>query len=1139
MNARGNTNHKTFDFQFINPVKTFTGREEVLRKLHEALKSEKKMAMITQAVSVTGLGGIGKTELARKYAYDYQKEYKNRIFIGVENRENAETSFKKLASKLEIKITEKVISLEQNKNMRERDLKSIVQDIYERLSENGDKTLLILDNVEDYEAVKDFIPKCNSQSFKSIYTIITSRYTDWDVGEDGKIVELTLNIFKSSEALKYVKNEMNEKETVGVEKLIETLGYLPLALKQAKGFIKEQNKKPKCKPDSIRVYTAEDYVKEFEIDKEKLLKEGNDKNYERYNKTIFNTWTMTFTKISNEGDCGKLAIKMLNIMAYLSPENIDVKTIFARLDSKKLLSAIDVLKKYSMINFEDGFASVHRLVQEVIRINLKNNGEKLIIEKTLSLLNGTECDEHVIAVWTYASQHADIVRKCYPDAKYCGDLTPIHILARYQDDTKVIESIIKNVDNFNIDDKKDADVSILFQAVINNRLIVVEFLLKEGASTNMDENVSELHIAVNKNYIKMVKLLISHNIDLISKKNYENLTPIAAAIINGNEDIVKMLVPQNNELYLHYTGFSRSLIENNTEQSKEMIKINAINQKIEDLTYLILAAKNGSRKIIRYLIRQGADVNLENDFKENALHHYIKYNEIVDDIIIKALIEKGINVDSKNYYGKTPLHLAVKNKHLNIVKVLLDNEASVEAVDDNLDTPLHCASVFSDADIAIVLIEKGASIECKNADGDTPLHIASIFGNTHVMKVLIDKNADINSINNSGDTPIQNATIRGKSDAVEFLIKKGANISIKGYRGQTPLHRAVIDTHLNIVKLLLDNGASVEAVDDNLDTPLHCASVFSDADIAIVLIDKGAEIEIKNVNGDTPLHIASHEGSTHVMKVLIDKNADINSINNSGDTPIQNATIRGKSDAVEFLLKHGVNISIKGYQGQTPLHRAVIEKHLDMVRLLLDNGATVEAEDDNLNTALHRASKLSDADIAIVLIEKGANIETKNADGDTPLHIASFYGNTPVIQVLLDKEANINATSNFEETPCHFAAKNDKPDAIKLLLEYKADITLKNRCGNTVLHLAVEKNNVSAVQILVDNDCDIFAINNCGETPLDIASRKDFSEIVEILVNIKNSIQTMDAEPLNTETSAHKRSAADTLIASQPKKNAN
>src|SRR5437660_7912393 len=52
----------------------FTGREEILVHLYEVLRS-RKAAALNQAQAISGLGGIGKTQVAVEYAYRYRHHY--------------------------------------------------------------------------------------------------------------------------------------------------------------------------------------------------------------------------------------------------------------------------------------------------------------------------------------------------------------------------------------------------------------------------------------------------------------------------------------------------------------------------------------------------------------------------------------------------------------------------------------------------------------------------------------------------------------------------------------------------------------------------------------------------------------------------------------------------------------------------------------------------------------------------------------------------------------------------------------------------------------------------------------------------------------------------------------------------------
>lgn len=320
----------------------------------------------SETVVVTGPGGVGKSELVRKYISDHAEDYDNNlIWVDADSYLMLEKSFFTLAQKLKIKT--------EDEEKIERDLFVVIEEIYEYFAVRKRKSLFVFDNAGKYKSIVNtdegldkFLPKGPNKPS----VIITSRNESWSEN----ICEIQLKAFEEEKAIEYITKALDDSEseiTEDMKKLAKTLEYLPLALKHSVAYIREEN-------DRIQKLSSDKFkIKNYLSKYEKFVKNSLNLKLDIYTKTIFTTCSVTMDQITKR-PFGKEAEEIIHVLAYVLPNNIPVRGLFTNLimDIETLSDAAKLLNQYSMANLSSGMFNIHRVVQDVIRIQLQQKGKE-------------------------------------------------------------------------------------------------------------------------------------------------------------------------------------------------------------------------------------------------------------------------------------------------------------------------------------------------------------------------------------------------------------------------------------------------------------------------------------------------------------------------------------------------------------------------------------------------------------------------------------------------------------------------------------------------------------------------------------------------------------------------------------------
>ena len=359
------TNAKIFHVPSRN--RCFCGRDRELEAIAAQLKYS-QTACIHSAIC--GLGGVGKTSLAVEFLWQQKGEYPGGIFwISGENNDLFQRSVCEMARQI---------------GTFENDFDNSLSSTLEWLGKREELWCLVVDNLDELEMSRE-MRKLLTGHWKHVargHIIITTRREVSEVGEETGIDEqccIDLKCLTEEEGIYFLRKRTgkDEGEDNDLRELVRELGGLPLALDQAGAYIRWVKQ------------SVKEYVKKYRKQKLLLLKKKKAQlfveNTSPERLAVHTTWTLNFhhiSHISKEMELGEFPIRFMQVCAFYGLDDIPYELVNEGLkkdDSSaeesglwdkaeiiSLLTKFSLFQRYGIDSF-----SVHRLVQEVIRSQLK------------------------------------------------------------------------------------------------------------------------------------------------------------------------------------------------------------------------------------------------------------------------------------------------------------------------------------------------------------------------------------------------------------------------------------------------------------------------------------------------------------------------------------------------------------------------------------------------------------------------------------------------------------------------------------------------------------------------------------------------------------------------------------------------
>ena len=328
-----------------------------------------------------------------------------------------------------------------------------------------------------------------------------------------------------------------------------------------------------------------------------------------------------------------------------------------------------------------------------------------------------------------------------------------------------------------------------------------------------------------------------------------------------------------------------------------------------------------------------------------------------DHSAVSGLLESGVDINSRNSSGWTPLMMAVESGDARMVAILLKGGANTEATTPKGQTALLQATSQGDPVIVGELVRGGSKVNHQDGEGNTALMVATAQQHQLVVKTLLRLGASVGLQNNKGHTAArlakgqtnsriyqmlqmaeqidqarQLARDRSYSKAFEILnrlavsgdmeaqyqlagfYQSGWSVEKSDRTAAKWLRMSADQGHVNAqynLGTMYENGWGVP---ENQEEAMHwyrlAASESNDLAIAKLaqlqdLIEQQAKDPIFNQQRE--LFIAINQGDHSEVSRLVREGANINTRNQAGQTPLLLAVGLGDAKTVAILLKGGAD----------------------------------------------------------------------------------------------------------------------------------------------------------------------------------------------------------------------------------------
>ena len=463
-------------------------------------------------------------------------------------------------------------------------------------------------------------------------------------------------------------------------------------------------------------------------------------------------------------------------------------------------------------------------------------------------------------------------------------------------------------------------------------------------------------------------------------------------------------------------------------------------------TPLMEACLNGYTEIASILLDAGADARWNVRTGSSVMHKACEEGLVA---FVEMLIDhdNGLLEIENDFYGDTPLSLAIDSGHADIVRLLMDRGANVHAVHDGQTTLMNACQQGGSLEIVGLLLAAGVEVEARDKSRQTALHHAVGGRNLDAVLFLLRQGACVHVTDSDGLTILMTACQTGSLEVVRLLLALGLDLEARDSLQQTALYHAAEGGEFRVVhELILHHNANIFAVNEDGKTPFDaaCSGGFMfirDIFIRDSILDCFLETYGKRLtqnHGRLALHVLLWSAEY--------------SFNENGFHPPLNQLLRIRVPLGYLTLKHFCTLLLsldaelirnQDQSGKLPIHiagraNAPVEVLTGLVQL---DSATLQIANHSGALPIHECcSGVVEYSCVRYLVEQGGvgTLAARNQQGALPLHTLCGSTNPPLraLQFLIKSfPGSVRARTNTGQYPVMRAACNTSTVSLSVVYE--------------------------------------------------------------------------------------------------------